>query len=62
MEGDIITMQDIFVFEQDRPVAERQGRRPIPRHRHPAEVQRTSWRRPASTLPVDMFEHMKVVA
>ena len=38
MENDVITMQDIFVFERTGVVAERQGARPLPRHRHPAEV------------------------
>ena len=40
MEGDIITMQDIFVYEREGIGAERQGPGPLPRHRHPAAVLR----------------------
>ena len=49
MEGDVITMQDIFVFERTGIGAGRQGDRPVPRHRHPAEVQRAARRRRASS-------------
>ena len=62
MEGDMVTMQDIFVFERtglrrDGKVCGRfraTGIRP--------EVQRAYWRRCGIQLPVDMFEHMKAVA
>ena len=40
MEGDIITMQDIFVFEKVGLTQGRQGRRPVPRHRRAAEGRR----------------------
>ena len=40
MEGDIITMQDIFVFERTGIGPGREGDRPVPRDRHPSEVQR----------------------
>ena len=40
MEGDVITMQDIFLFEKLGVGAERQGHGPLPRHRYSAEVQR----------------------
>ena len=40
MEGDVITMQDIFVFERTGIGPEGKVMRPVPRHRHPAEVQR----------------------
>ena len=42
MEGDIITMQDIFVFERTRHRARREGHRPVPGDRHPSEVQRAA--------------------
>ena len=44
MEGDVITMQDIFVFERTGLTPGRQGERPVPGHRHPAEVQRAARR------------------
>ena len=37
MEGDVITMQDIFVFERTGINAEGQGHGPLPRDGHPAE-------------------------
>ena len=37
MEGDVITMQEIFLFEKLGVDAGRQGHRPVPRHRRPAE-------------------------
>ena len=40
MEQDVITMQEIFVFEKTGIDAGRQGDRAVPRHRHPAEVRR----------------------
>ncbi len=39
-----------------------QGGRPLPRHRRASEVQRAASRRPACTLPIDMFDHVKAVA
>ena len=41
MEGDLITMQDIFVFEKTGVTEAGQGDRALPRHRHPSEVLRT---------------------
>ena len=38
MEGDVITMQDIFVFEQQGIDADGRVHRLPPRHRHPAQV------------------------
>ena len=40
MEGDVITMQDIFVFERTGINAAGPGDRTIPRDRHPAEGER----------------------
>ena len=37
MEGDVITMQEIFAFEKLGRDAGRQGHRPVPRDRRPAE-------------------------
>ena len=37
MEGDVITMQEIFLFEKLGVYAGRQGRRPVPRDGRPAE-------------------------
>ena len=62
MEGDVITMQDIFVFERTGIGPGGQGHGPLPRDRHPAEVRRAAWRRPGMPLPTDMFEHVKAVA
>ena len=42
MEQDVITMQDIFVFERTGHGPGRQGDRPVPRDRHPAEVRRAA--------------------
>ena len=42
MEGDVITMQDIFVFERTGIGPDGKVRGPIPRDRHPAEVQRAA--------------------
>jgi pilus assembly protein CpaF len=42
MEGDVITMQEIFVFEKVGNHAGRQGGGTVPRDRRPAEVLRTS--------------------
>ena len=44
MEGDVITMQEIFVFERTGIGPRGQGHRPVPRDRHPAEVQRADRR------------------
>ena len=41
MEGDVITMQEIFVFEQTGLDADGKVVGRVPRDRHPAEVQRT---------------------
>ena len=38
MEQDVITMQEIFVFEKTGVNESWQGGRPLPRHRHPSEV------------------------
>ena len=56
MEGDIITMQEIFVFEKIGRHAGRQGHRPLPRHRRPAEVLRAAASASGIHLPADMFE------
>ena len=40
MEQDVITLQDIFLFEKTRHQGRRQGDRALPRNRHPAEVLR----------------------
>ena len=40
MEGDVITMQEIFMFEKIGRDAGRQGHRPLPRDRRAAEVLR----------------------
>ena len=37
MEGDVITMQEIFAFEKLGLTPGRQGHRPLPRHRRPSE-------------------------
>ncbi len=37
MEGDVITMQEIFLLREARRDAGRQGHRPVPRDRRPAE-------------------------
>ena len=42
MEGDVITMQDIFVFDRIGLDAGGPGDRPLPRHRDPAEVRRAA--------------------
>ena len=42
MEGDVITMQEIFVFEKIGHHAGRQGDRPLPRDRRPPEVLRAA--------------------
>ena len=42
MEGDVITMQDIFLFEQTGLGQDGKVCGPLPRHRHPAEVQRAA--------------------
>ena len=49
MEGDVITMQEIFLFEKIGRDAGRQGHRPLPRDRRPAEVLRAAQGRRAST-------------
>ena len=61
MEGDVITMQDIFLFERTGIGADGKVHGTLPGHRHPPEVQR-HWRRPASSCGADMFEHTKLVA
>ena len=38
MEQDVITMQDIFLFDRTGLLAGRQGERRVSRHRHPAQV------------------------
>ena len=48
MEQDVITMQEIFAFEQTGIDAGRQSGRRLPRHRHPARSARRRWRRRAS--------------
>ncbi len=45
MEGDVITMQDIFVFERTGIGPDGKVAGPVPRDRHPAEVQRAARRR-----------------
>ena len=42
MEQDIITLQDIFLFEKTGISGSRQGDGPFPRHRHPAQVLRAA--------------------
>ena len=42
MEGDVITMQEIFLFEKMGITPGRQGHRPLPRHRRPAQVLRAA--------------------
>ena len=49
MEQDVITMQDIFLFERTGLNPRGQGDRAVPGHRHPAEVRRDGWRRWASS-------------
>ena len=49
MEGDVITMQEIFLFEKIGRDAGRQGHRPLPRDRRPAEGVRAAEGRRAST-------------
>ena len=46
MEGDVITMQDIFVFERRGDRRNRQGRGALSCHRHPAPSSPTAWRPP----------------
>ena len=62
MEGDVITMQDIFVFERTGVTRGRQGDGPVPGDRHPSQVRRAARRRRACTLPIEMFEHVQAVA
>ena len=59
---DVITMQDIFLFERTGIEPGRQGHRPVPRDRHPAEVQRAARDDRASGCRSDMFEHVQQVA
>ncbi len=40
MEQDMITLQDIFLFEKTGLTEQRQGEGPLPRHRHPPQVLR----------------------
>ena len=61
MEQDVITMQDIFLFERTGMNPEGKVRRPVPRHRRPAEVRREA-RDDGHSLPIDMFEHVQQVA
>ena len=42
MEQDIITLQDIFLFEKTGITRRRQGAGPLPRHRYPSQVLRSS--------------------
>ena len=62
MEGDLVSLQDIFVFE--RTGLRRDGKvvRPLPRDGHPPAVQRTAAVVRRAACPVDMFEHVKLVA
>ena len=55
MEGDLITMQDIFVFEKTG-VTEGQGHRALPRHRHPAQILRPAEGVRHSTASRPMFQ------
>ena len=48
MEGDVVTLQDIFVFEKRGLAPDGKVRRPLLRHRHPAEVLRKTAGRRAS--------------
>ena len=54
-------MQDIFLFERTGLARGRQGARAVPRDRHPAEV-RERLAAAGIQLPVDMFEHVQLVA
>ena len=56
MEQDIITLQDIFLFEKTGHLGSRQGARPFPRHRHPAQVLRAARSRAASRCRTQMFQ------
>ncbi len=50
MEGDVITMQDIFLFEKTGVAPGGQGHGPLPGNRYPAQVRRTPggrWQPPA---------------
>ena len=49
MEGDVITMQDIFIFERAGHRRGRQGAGPVQGHRHPAASSPTGSRPTAST-------------
>ena len=42
MEQDVITLQDVFLFEKTGITRGRQGEGPFPRHRHPAQVLRAA--------------------
>jgi hypothetical protein len=42
MEGDVITMQEIFAFEKTGLTRDGKVTGAVPRHRHPAEVQRAA--------------------
>jgi hypothetical protein len=54
MESDIITMQDIFVFDKQGVAPNGAGARRLPRDRHPPALRRPAGgeRHPA---PLDMF-------
>ena len=51
MEGDVITMQDIFVFERTGINAGGQGHGPLPRDRHPAASAASGLPPPGIQLP-----------
>ena len=56
MEGDVITMQEIFAFEKLGADPGRQGHRPLPRHRRAAEGAASGSKASGIHLPPDMFE------
>ena len=59
MEGDVITMQDIFVFERTGIAPDGQRARAGSAPPASGRSAASGWRRRACTLPADMFEHVQ---
>jgi hypothetical protein len=55
MEGDIIALQDIFVFQKTGIGDDGKGLGPVPGHRHSPQIRRTA-RRLRVPLPANMFD------
>ena len=61
MEGDVIAMQDIFVFERTGMTPAGQGHRPLPRDGHPPEGRSERIVASGIQLPAQLFEHVQEV-